>query len=81
MRNNNNNSNPTCRGIELEELYNRLISFYDDNYFEYWDNKEVDAKLKETGKLLRETLDIVELQIRTNSQAKLDNWIRNSNNQ
>ena len=80
MRNKNNESNPTCNGIELEELYNRLISFYDDNYFEYWDNNDIDKKLKELGKCLFETLELIKPQIKNNSQVKLDNWIRNSNN-
>ena len=81
MKNNNNNSNPTCKGIELEELYNRLLNFYDNNYFEYWDNNDIDKKLKELNKTLFETLILIESHVKNNSQVKLDNWIRNSSNQ
>ena len=81
MKNKNNENNPTCNGIELEELYNRLSNFYDDNYFEYYDNNDIDKKLKELSKTLNETLDLIQSQIKNNSQVKLDNWIRNSSNQ
>jgi hypothetical protein len=81
MRNNNDNSNPTCKGIELEELHNRLINFYDDNYFEYRSDEKIDKKMQEIEKSLLEALALIELQIKNNSQVKLDNWIRNSGNQ
>jgi len=81
MRNNNDESNPTCKGIELEDLYNKLSNFYEDNYFEYYDNNEIHTKLREIQDLLHETLKLMEWQMKNNNQVKLDNWKRNSNNQ
>lgn len=81
MRNNNNNSNPTCQGIELEDLYNRLSSFYDDNYFEYYDNDAIHISLRKLSESLFETINLIESHIGNNNKVKLDNWIRNSSNQ
>jgi len=80
MRNNNDNSNPTCKGIELEDLYNRFSNFYEDNYFGYYDNNEIHIKLRQIQDLLHETLKLMEWQMKNNNQVKLDNWKRNSNN-
>ena len=74
-------TNPTCKEIELEDLYNRLSTFYDDNYFEYRSNEKIDKKMQEIEKSLLEVLALIESQIKNNSQVKLDNWIRNSGNQ
>ncbi|HBD95165.1 MAG TPA: hypothetical protein DC057_13450 [Spirochaetia bacterium] len=72
--------NPTCQGIELEDLYSKLSNFYEDNYFEYYDNNEIHIKLREIQDLLHETLKLMEWQMKNNNQVKLDNWIKNSNN-